>query len=80
MYASSLPSRGHRRGRKCYVTPSYSGVPNAKRAEKIRSACLTPASSETNKRAEVLHYPTLSGVPNARREQKIRTAYLNPAS
>ena len=31
--ASPLPSWGPKRGRKCYVTPAFSGVPNAKRGE-----------------------------------------------
>ena len=26
--ASPLPSRGPKRGRKCYVTPAFSGIPN----------------------------------------------------
>ena len=26
--ASPLPSRGPKRGRKCYITPAFSGVPN----------------------------------------------------
>ena len=34
---SPLPSRGPKRGQKCYVTPTFSEVPNAKRGEKIRS-------------------------------------------
>ena len=33
MAASPLPSRGPKRGRKCYVTPTFSGIPNAKRGE-----------------------------------------------
>ena len=36
---------GPKRGRKCYITPAFSGVPNAKRGDKIRSGCLTPAFS-----------------------------------
>ena len=54
--ASPLPSCGPKRGRKCHVTPAFSGIPNAKCTEsnekcsptkenKIRSGCLTPASS-----------------------------------
>ena len=31
--ASPLPSRGPERGRYCYITPAFSGVPNAKRGE-----------------------------------------------
>ena len=30
---SPLPSRGPKRGQKCYVTPTFSGIPNAKRVE-----------------------------------------------
>ena len=33
---SPLPSRGPKREPKCYVIPSFSGVPDAKRGEKIR--------------------------------------------
>ena len=54
MAASPLPSQGPKRGRKCYVTPAFPGIPNAKRGEgnqkrsptkgnKIRSGYLTPA-------------------------------------
>ena len=35
--ASPLPSRVPKRGRKCYFTPVFSGVRNAKRGEKVRS-------------------------------------------
>ena len=31
--ASPLPSWGPKQGRKCYITPAFSGVPNAKRGE-----------------------------------------------
>ena len=58
--ASPRPSRGHKRGRKCYGTPAFSGVPNAKHGEqnqwspakgnKIRSGCLTPAFPRAQKR------------------------------
>ena len=34
--ASTLPSRGPKRGQKCYLTPAFSGVPNAKRGEENR--------------------------------------------
>ena len=57
--ASPLPSRGRKRGRKCYVTTPFSGLPNAKRGEKIRSAYLTHAWFVTQKRAEVLHNPCI---------------------
>ena len=41
--ASTLPSRGLKRGRKCYVTLAFSGVP--KKGDKIRSGRLTLAFS-----------------------------------
>ena len=36
---------GPKRGRKYYITPAFSGVPNAKHGDKIRSGYLTPAVS-----------------------------------
>ena len=73
--ASPLPSWGPKRGRNCYATPAFSGVPNVKRGEqnqkwsptkgnKIRSGCLTPAFSGSQKRAEMHVTPTFSGIPN----------------
>ena len=57
---AALPlSRGPKRGRNCYVSPALSGVPNAKRGEKIRSGCLTPAFSGAQKRAELLRNPCI---------------------
>ena len=42
---SPLPYRGTRRGRNCYATPTFLGVPNAKNRDKIRSGNLTPTFS-----------------------------------
>ena len=72
--ASTLPSRGPKRGRKCYVTHAFSGVPNTKRVEqnqkwspakgnKIRNGCLTPAFLGAQKRVEMLRNPAFLGVP-----------------
>ena len=69
--------RGRKRGRKCYVTPAFSGVPNANRGEqnqkwsptkgnKIKSGCLTLAFSGTQKRAEMPCYPYILGDPQKR--------------
>ena len=66
--------RGPKRGRNCYVTPAFSGVPNAKRGEqnqkwsptkgnKIRSGSLTPAFSRAQKRAVMLRHPCILGDP-----------------
>ena len=68
--ASPLPSWGTKRGRKCYVNPAFSCIPNARRGEqnqkwsptkgnKIRSGYLTPAFSEARKRAEMRHQPCI---------------------
>ena len=75
MAASRLPSRGSKRGRKCYVTPAFSGIRNAKHGEQnwkwsptkgneIRSGCLT---SVAKKRAEMLRHPCIHGVPYSKR-------------
>ena len=72
--SSPLPSRGPKRGRKCYVTPAFSGIPNAKRGEQdqkrsptkgkeIRSGCLTPTFLGAQKRAEMLRHPCILGGP-----------------
>ena len=60
--------------RKCYITPAFSGIFDAKRAEqnqkwsptqgtKIRNGCLTPTFSGTQKRAEMLCLPCILGDP-----------------
>ena len=59
MAASALPSRGPKRGRNCYVTLAFSGVPKAKRGENIKIGCLTPAFSGAQKRAELLRNPCI---------------------
>ena len=52
-----MPSRGPKRGQNCYVTPAFSGVPYAKRVDKIRRGHLTRAFSRAQKRAELLRNP-----------------------
>ena len=63
MATSHLHSRGPKKGRNCYATPAFSGIPNAKRGDKIRSGYLTPAFSRAQKRAELLHEPCILGDP-----------------
>ena len=58
--ASPLPSRGSKRGRKCYVTPAFSGA--QKRAEMLRHPCILGAQ----KRAEMLRHPFTLGDPQQR--------------
>ena len=63
MAASTVPSRGPKTGRNCYVTCAFSGVPNTMRGEKIRSGYLTPTFLEPQKRAELLRNPCILGGP-----------------
>ena len=83
--ASALPSWRPRRGRKCYVPPKFSGIPNAKcgadiqkcfstKGNKIGSGCLNPAFSGGQNRAVMRRHPCILGgspTPGARR--KIRS-------
>ena len=76
---SSLPSEGPKRGRNRYVIPTLSGVPNAKRGEKIRNGYLTLAFSGAQKRAVLLRNSTFSAVPNTKRSNEITSGYLTLA-
>ena len=69
--------RGPKRGRKCYVTPAFSGIPN-QRGGKIRIGCLTPVFSRAQKRAEMLCHPCILGDPQTK-GGKIRIGCLTPA-
>ena len=71
-----MPSQGPKRGRTCYVTPAFSGVPNAKREDKIRSGHLTRAFSGAQKRAELLRNPCILG--GALRQARGQNWPLNP--
>ena len=83
---------GHKRGRKCYITPAFSGVPNkgdkvkagAKEGGNATSPLHSRGSSTqgTNqsgpkKRAEMLHHPFILGDPKTKGD-KIRNGCLNP--
>ena len=63
MATSPLRSRGPKKGRNCNATSEFSGIPNAKRGEKIRSAYLTPAFSRDEKSAEIICDPCNLGSP-----------------
>ena len=63
MTTPTLPLRGPKRRRNCYITPAFSGIPNAKRGDKIRSGYLTPAFSGAQKRAGLLCNPCILGDP-----------------
>ena len=64
--APPLPSWRPKRGRKCYVTPAFSGIPN--KGNNIRSGCLTPAFSGAQKRAEMLRHPSILTDPQQREQ------------
>ena len=55
--ASPPPSPGPKSGQNCYVTPTFSGVPNAKHGEKIRTGCLIPAFSGVPKKGGIATQP-----------------------
>ena len=83
--ASPLPSWEPRRGRKCYVTPEFSGVPNAKRGEENQKWSPTkgekkqkwqpyPCLLGAQQRAEILRHPLHSwGSPTPSTGRKIRS-------
>ena len=82
MAASPLCSWRPRRGRYCYVTIAFLGVPNAKGGEKIRSGYIIPAFLGDQKRAELLRDPRSpggGGVRNAKCGEKIRSGCLTLA-
>ena len=64
---SPLPSRGPKRGRKCYVTPAFLQASNKR--DIIRSGYLTPATLEAQKRAEVLRNPCILGGPRQKGQE-----------
>ena len=55
--ASPLSSRRPKRGRKCYITSAFLGIPNI--GDKVKSGCLTLAFSGAQKRAEMLRHPCI---------------------
>ena len=63
--ASPLPSRGPKRGWKCYVTPAFSGIPK-QRGTKSKLAA-SPLPSRGPKRGQKCSVtPTFLGVPKQR--------------
>ena len=69
---SPLPSPGTKRGRKCFATPAFSGVPNTKRGEQNQKWLPHPCLNGRPKRGRKCYVtPAFSGVTNAKRgEQK----------
>ena len=66
--ASPPPSSGPTSGRKCYVTTTFSGVPQ--QGDKIRSGCLSPALFGAHKWAEVLCNPYILREPQTREQNQ----------
>ena len=85
----SLPSRGPKRGKNCYLTPAFSRVPN--KGDKITSGYLNPALSWAHRRTELLrNLHTLRGSQQrgqnykwlplpSRGPKRERNCYLTPA-
>ena len=73
---SHVRSWGPRTGRMWYVTPAFSGPPNAKRGEKIRVGYRTPAFSGAKRRAEVLRNPCILGGPKPQARGYNENCYL----
>ena len=78
--ASPLLCRGPKRGRKCYITPAFLGVPNAKRGEQHEKWLPQPyfvgRPKEGGNGMSPLHCPR-SATPSA--GSKIRSGCLTPA-
>ena len=76
MATSPLPTRGPKRGRKCFVTPGCA-KPSARTQSEVGTS---PRPSRGPRRGRYC-YSTLafSGVPNAKRGKKIRSDDLNLA-
>ena len=78
---SPLPSRGPKRGRKCYATPTSSGVPNAKRRGQNQKwpphPCLLGGPKEGGNATSNLHS---RGSPTPSAGSKIRSGYLRNAT
>ena len=68
--ASPLPSRVPKRGRKCYITPAFSGIPNAKRGEQNQKWSPTKGGAKS----EVAASPLPSRGP-----KRGRKCYVTPA-
>ena len=70
---SPLPSRGPTGGRKCYVIPTYLGIPK-KNGDKIRIGYLTLAFLGAHTWAEVLQHPYILGDPQKKAGTKLQVA------
>ena len=76
---SPLPSRGAKRGRKCFATPEFSGVPNATRGEQNQKLLPHPCLDVRPKRGRKC-YITLafSGVSNTKRGEQNQKLLPHP--
>ena len=73
--ASPLPSRGPKGGRRCYVTPAFSGVPNKQERNQkwLPHPCLLGGPKEGRDATSPLHSWASPTTGN-----KIRSGYLTP--
>ena len=72
MATSPLPSRGLKRGRKCYITPAFLGIPNIgdKNKKWLPHPCLLGGPKEGRNATSPLHSP---GSPTPSVASKIRS-------
>ena len=78
--ALALPSQKPKRGRKCYATPAFSGIPNAKREEQNRKWLPHLALSGAQKRGGNAMSPLHSrGSPTPSAGNKMRSGCFTPA-
>ena len=66
--ASPLPCRGPKRGRKCYVTPAFSGIPN--KGDQDQMWLPHPCLLGPKRPRKCYNTPTISGIPNAKRGEQ----------
>ena len=60
--ASPLPSRGPKSGRKCYITPAFSGVPNKGTKSELAASPLPSRGPKSGWKCYITH--AFSGIPN----------------
>ena len=75
---SPVPSQAPKRGQNCYVSRAFSGIPN--KGDKIRSGCLTLASSGAQKRAELLCIPCILEGPQKGAQKRTSPGQWKKAS
>ena len=73
MATSPLPSRGPTNGRKCYVTPAFSGVPS--KGDKIKSGCIEGKDKVWMCRSKDYHKKKFADLVYLRRKTPLETPH-----